>query len=61
MAGGVSGGSLSRDMVQESPGLCLILQGVLEHKLHPRACPRVIGSQASLSLADENLLERSHS
>lgn len=55
------GGSLSRDVVQEWPGPCLILQGALEHKSHSGACPRVFGSQAPLSLASENLLEKSRS
>lgn len=59
--GQVGGGSLSRDVVQEWPGPCLILQGALEHKSHSGTCPRVFGSQAPLSLASENLLEKSRS
>lgn len=58
---GSGGGSLSRDVVKKWPGPCLILQGALEHKSHSGACPRVFGSQAPLSLASENLLEKSRS
>lgn len=52
---------MSRDVVKKWPGPCLILQGALEHKSHSGACPRVFGSQAPLSLASENLLEKSRS